>query len=117
LQWFWLRHGHLAEGRAWLAQALELVPTVGQCQEPAANHAQLRALNGAGLLARAQGDYAAAERLFQTSLVLARKLDETAAIADAFYWLAVNAVDLGDRERGFTLIEESLALWRQVGDP
>jgi predicted ATPase len=117
LHWFWWRHGHASEGRAWLARALELDDRLGTSREPAAQHARLDALKGAAILARGQGEYEAAETFCTAMLALAQEVNDPAAKADALYWGGFNAVALGDSERGSSLIEESLSLWRQVGDP
>jgi hypothetical protein len=63
---FWLVHGHLREGRRWLAAVLAgsrgALPAV-----------QAPALSGAGALAEDQGDYAAARAFFEASLALRRE--------------------------------------------
>jgi tetratricopeptide (TPR) repeat protein len=107
----------VTEGRTWLARTLELDTRLGALSAPAASDARLRALKAAGVLARAQGAYAPAEKFFAASLALSQELDDTAATADALYWVAVNGYDFGHRERYRALIEESLALWRRIGDP
>jgi predicted ATPase/class 3 adenylate cyclase len=108
---FWDTHGYSGEGRGWLEQALA---------HPACYQAPptlwLKALNGAGTLARRQSDYVRATELFEQGLALSRASGET-------WWRAVllNALGLtvrrqGDYARALGLLEESLALSRDVGD-
>ena len=55
LQRFWWTRGHLSEGQEWSARALGHGDTHQRTQERA------NTLNGAGVLARMQGDYASAQ--------------------------------------------------------
>ena len=114
---FWRAHGHLAEGRTWLARALDRDARLGSASSPATKQARLRALQGSGVLARQQGDYHAGEALFVASLALARELKDVVATADSLYWLGSTLFRLGDDQRARALAEESLALWRQLGNP
>jgi predicted ATPase/DNA-binding winged helix-turn-helix (wHTH) protein len=66
----WRLHGHLAEGREWLARLLDAFPIDGPTRERA------RGLRAAATLATPQGDYAAAERLLQESVALYREIDD-----------------------------------------
>jgi hypothetical protein len=56
-------------------------------------------------------------QLFSACLMLARELDDTAAIADGLYWIGATVVHLGDLQRHRQLNADSIVLWRQVGDP
>lgn len=107
---FWDMHGHFTEGRRWLEQALALpdhnVP-------PAV---RLKAINGAGTLARRQSDLAPAKAWFEAGLALSRESGEQ-------FWTAVllNALGLlvrrqGDLARATALFEESLELSRAIGN-
>ena len=55
--WFWYVRGYLGEGRGWLSRMLLATPP----GEPTAA-ARAKALDGAGILARQQSDYAARKR-------------------------------------------------------
>jgi non-specific serine/threonine protein kinase len=112
---FWWAHGHLAEGRTWLARALELDAQLGSKNATATEQARLCALEASGVLARQQADYHVAESLFMASLPLARELKDTVAIAGSLYWLGSTLFRLGDEQRARALSEESLALYRQLG--
>ena len=114
---FWWMRGHVAEGRTWLARALDVDARsgAGACSEE--RPARMRALKASGVLARQQGDYREAETFFSASLALAREVNESAAIADSLYWLGSTLFWLGDEQRARTAAEESLVLWRQLGNP
>jgi predicted ATPase len=107
---FWESREHLAEGRDRLAKLLKIAgaekPTI----------ARLRAVFAAGILAREQGDYAAAYDLIADSLDIARKLNDKKCIATALNALAVNAQDRAELQDSHALFEESLAVCRELGD-
>jgi predicted ATPase/DNA-binding CsgD family transcriptional regulator len=69
LQPFWFRRGHWSEGRRWLEEALAL-----DTDATPAPAIRAKALYGAGLLARFQGDSARARMLCEQSLALYRHL-------------------------------------------
>src|SRR5438128_10307023 len=106
LRWFWWRGGHVTEGRGWLARALHLDTRLGTADDMTAKRARMRALRGAGVLARAQGDFADPEQSSRASVTLARELDDAAALADGLYWLGYSATYLGQCETAYALMEE-----------
>ncbi len=84
LQRFWLRYGHLEEGRRWLA----LTRAAGSSAAlPVA--LQIRLLNSEGNIAVSQADYPAARQLFADALALAEYSDDQQGIAFALAGLAV----------------------------
>ncbi len=103
----WFRHAHYREGRQWLQEIL-----AGADLPPPARATMLY---GAGALARTQHDLAAAETLLEESLLLARELGETHAIARVLIDLGVVVAGRGELERAETLYEEAVTLWRAVG--
>ena len=107
---FWDMHGHFTEGRRWLEQALALP---AHDLQPAL---RLKAINGAGTLARRQSDYARSAALFEGGLALSRSAGER-------YWTAVllNGLGLLGRRQGdfagaTARYEESLELSRALGN-
>src|SRR5262249_29497658 len=72
---FWEVRGYTTEGRANLAEALGRERAAGRTSERA------RALNGAGVLAWRQGDYAAARTFYEESLAIQRELENRGGIA------------------------------------
>jgi predicted ATPase/class 3 adenylate cyclase len=110
LRWFWVFHGHLSEGRAWLDRVLAV------SGEPGPLH--VGAFAAAGHLARHLGDYPRAVALQEASLELARRPQDRRGEALALLELGVLAsFTEGNIVREAALTEESLALWRTLGDP
>jgi len=107
---FWSVRGYLGEGRGWVSGLLAAA-TGGQ-----AAAARAKALNGAGGLARHQGDNAAARALFEQSLAIYRELGDRQRIAFSLNNLGVVADDQGDYPAARALHEESLAIQRELGD-
>jgi tetratricopeptide (TPR) repeat protein len=99
---FWMRKGHLDEGRRQLDRLLA-------AGDPPAN---LRAagLYGAGVLAFRQGDEETARRLFEESEELARSSGDDAALAAALGGLSRVALRAGDPARTRELALEALEL-------
>lgn len=112
---FWASHWHLSEGRRWLAEISQLaqVSTGPEAITPAQ---QAMLLHVSGNLARAQGDYTAAERLYQDCLTLRRRLDDTHGIAGALHNLGIIAYERGQYGQAAALLTEALAGIRRTGD-
>jgi DNA-binding CsgD family transcriptional regulator/tetratricopeptide (TPR) repeat protein len=108
LAWFWRLHGHMSEGRRWLRSALTANP------DPSS--ARLKALNGAGLIAYAQGDYADARGLFEEGLVLAVQLNDPRAAGWAHHGLGRAAYGQRDYARAVAAFEASLLCFQETGD-
>jgi predicted ATPase/transcriptional regulator with XRE-family HTH domain len=104
----WEKHGHWSEGRRWLARVLEH----GQGAPARLCEA---ALNGAGVLAYRQGDYAQATRLYEASLAARRELGDRRGMGATLNNLSLVAYDQGDYARATALCEEALALFREIG--
>jgi tetratricopeptide (TPR) repeat protein len=106
---FWSTRGHVREGRARLERALALAGDT-----PASSRAE--ALAAAGILARAQGDTAAARRHLGDALAVFRTLGDRASVARVLNRLA-NAVSTeGDAAAALPLYRESLREARAQGD-
>jgi predicted ATPase/Tfp pilus assembly protein PilF len=103
---FWLVHGHLSEGRYWVSEALAAAG--GSTVERA------RALEGAGLLAEAQGAYEDATRLLAASLALWREVGDQAGAARALANQGLVAGWQGDFGRARAFLDEALALFRAL---
>jgi predicted ATPase/transcriptional regulator with XRE-family HTH domain len=109
LPWFWEVRGYLAEGRRWLEELLaggEAAPADVRCS----------ALDGAGVLARNQGDLAAAIRLHKQSVALARELNDEPLIARSLNGLAIAVAWAGDLPQAQALFEEGLELQQKLGN-
>jgi len=105
---FWWTRSYVAEGRQWLERALAVAP----------HHDQwwIRAANGAGVLARTQGDYERARALFQEAATHARASGRNDDLAFALGSLGMVAENQGNYDEGERLLEQGLALYRSVGD-
>ena len=99
---FWMRKGHLDEGRHHLDRLLD-------AGEPPA-HLRAAGLAGAGTLAFRQGDDEAAERLFEESARLARGAGDEAVLASALGGLSRVALRAGDPGRTRELALQALGL-------
>ena len=109
LGWFWLTHGHLAEGRSRVADALT--------RSPAAGASRARALTAAGSLTARGGDADAGRTLLSEGIDLWCDLgdrDELASALDALGWLLV--YDAGDDRGSLDAFERSLELRRELAD-
>ncbi|MBI2761497.1 MAG: tetratricopeptide repeat protein [Chloroflexi bacterium] len=109
LSWFWWVRGYLGEGRRWITALL----AHGDHAPP---DVLATALQGAGLLAREQGDYDEAIRLLERGLALRRELGGLAGIAGSLNNLGATAGARGDHARAQALFDESLPLLRELGD-
>jgi predicted ATPase len=110
LRQFWFMRGYLSEGRMRLEEILARPATTLSLV------AQAQALNSAGLLARYQADYAAAQAHIRASLAIQRQLGDEKGIADALSNLGYVTLHQGDDGAAGILYEESLAINRQLGN-
>lgn len=109
LRIFWHLRGYWSEGRGRLARAL-----AEACEETSAC---ARALNGAGLLAWDQAEYAPALTFFEKSLALWRKLDHKAGIATSLNYLGAVAWRQGEYAAARVALEEALTVGREASLP
>ena len=105
---YWVTRGNLTEGRALMAEALAAGDAPPELRRDA--------LDGAGVLAGEQGDFAAAREQFEAMLALAREHGTPARVARAYSNLGNLALYEGDTDEAIRLYEESTALWRGTGD-
>ncbi|HKP53612.1 MAG TPA: tetratricopeptide repeat protein [Chloroflexia bacterium] len=109
LTMFWYRRGHLSEGRYYLVSALERGASASVAIRG-------KALNGAGTLAYAQGDYDEAKSLYTESLAAHRAVGDQKAIARALNNLGLIASNQGDYAAARSLYGNSLEIWHDLGD-
>ncbi|MCW5853406.1 MAG: tetratricopeptide repeat protein [Anaerolineae bacterium] len=105
---FWSIRGLLSEGGGWLDQCLARSP-----DSPRLTRA--KALYGAGIFARLQGDDARAADCFETSLAFTRTADRFLA-ASTLNNLAGLVSQQADYDHARALLEEALALFRTLDD-
>jgi predicted ATPase len=108
---FWLFRGHRREGRDWLARALAQSRITDV--DPAT---RVRALVGAGFLARNQGDYRRATDLANASLALSRASGDRRSAAMARWLLGYVALARGEYERAEAHAGQARALFQELGD-
>jgi len=109
LGWFWLSHGHLAEGRRRLADVLTRSTATGP--------ARARSLTASGALTARCGDADQGRTFLTEGIGLWRDLgdrDELASALDALGWLLV--YDAGDDPGSLDAFEQSLELRRELHD-
>ena len=112
---FWSVRGEYGEGRQSLRRALERDQGSPNQGSPLAS-ARAKALHGAGALAHSQGDYSAAQPLYEESLTLRRRSGDTRGIAESLGGLGNAARDRGDYVTARALFEESQGLFRELGN-
>jgi non-specific serine/threonine protein kinase len=110
---FWRQRGHVREGRAWLAQALDARGQDGPEHQPG-QLVSARALNGAGVLARGAGDFVAARPLLTESLALFEMLGADEPIANTEQNLGHVLFRLGERAIARAHLESSLERLRRL---
>ena len=106
---YWEINGHLAEGRRWLAQVLDLTGSA-----PAAVRA--RAFKAAGNLARDQGDFSTAIEFHRRAHALFMEAGDAAGIAAAFNNMGAVELDRGDVQAAIAHFESSLEHFTGLND-
>jgi predicted ATPase/class 3 adenylate cyclase len=110
---YWHRFpGHVAEGRAWHDRALQALGS-----EVTDSEQVVDALHGQGDMALVQNDVEASSRSLQWALEMAYRLGDLTRACRESNTLGLARRAAGDAVGAQTLIESSLAMARQVGDP
>jgi tetratricopeptide (TPR) repeat protein len=105
-----MMRGHVAEGREWYARALAAADASDR------SAVRAKALNGAGLLAYHQLDYAAARRQHEECLAIRRELGDRRGVAVSLNNLGIVALDQVDLALARSVHEESLQIARELGN-
>jgi predicted ATPase/class 3 adenylate cyclase len=105
---FWYQHGHAAEGRRWLQQAIELASD--DARAPLAN-----VTYWLGVMLQLQDKLGAALPVLGRSLALWRDLGDREGQARALNSLAITHRLLGDLDAARPLLEDSIAIARELG--
>jgi predicted ATPase/class 3 adenylate cyclase len=106
---FWQQRGHLAEGGRWFEEVLAIPSGQGRTRTRA------KALTGAAGISWWQQDRESAGACYGEALAVERDLGDPARTAEALYNYAF-VVAGDDLEAATRLLEESLDLFRRVGD-
>jgi predicted ATPase/class 3 adenylate cyclase len=107
---FWMLRSHLAEGRRWLTDALELTSEDG----PTA--ARAKALMALGSITYWQNDFSATGEHYAGALELFRSLGDRTGVAEGLYNLGFVHLIKRDPASARRRYEESRALAREMGD-
>jgi predicted ATPase len=108
---FWASRGYVNEGHVWLERILKATKS--------STRASLRAkaFSAAGMLATISGEYDGAASLYTESLKLYQEGGEAQGRALSQQWLGWIALRKhGDVQRARSMLEESSALFRKMGD-
>src|SRR5262249_11772272 len=108
---FWETHGHLSEGREWYQMALTQEQGAGGRTKTRA-----KVLNGAGVLAYRQGEYAVARACYEESLAIGREIRDWQSITAPLNNLGIVAYEQGDYLSARAYLAESLAMDREAED-
>jgi tetratricopeptide (TPR) repeat protein len=100
---------HHNEGREWLEKVLSL-------PGPQSPPLRARALNGAGVLARGQGDFEKASTFLTECLEIQRSLQDKNGIANVLNSLGILSHSQGDHAKAIDHYQESLKYRREIGD-
>jgi predicted ATPase/DNA-binding SARP family transcriptional activator len=106
---FWQVRGYWSEGRARLEAMVSRPDATGRTA------ARAEALWALGALTSYQGDYAAAQPVFEEALTIRRELSDQAGAALALASLGNIALRQGNHGAACSLFEESLAIRRKLG--
>ena len=110
LERFWEIHGHVSEGREWLARVLD------RAEASKATALQAMTLIAASRLASLQDDLTAMSAFCEKSLRICQALGEKRGVADSLHYLGQVAFTQCDFVRARSLYEESLAIRQELGD-
>ncbi|NTV62959.1 MAG: tetratricopeptide repeat protein, partial [Oscillochloris sp.] len=106
---YWYMRGMLCEGRRWLEQLLALPPT-------GSPSVRAHALDGLGILAWRQGEYAQAEVWLDAALALYRAAPNRRGEARVLGHIGMVTAERGAFAQALTSYEASLPLYRALGD-
>jgi len=110
LAFYWILRGSEREGRTWLEGMLERTDGTDR------SAARGQALLGAGWVAWAEGDYAAASLRAEESLSIARVREDKRAIGIAEWLLGLVRMGQRNSAAAMPLLEESRTLFKDLGD-
>lgn len=111
LSWYWFLQSRLQEGRSWLERAL------ARADHTHPNLALGRALNGAALLAVAQGDMPIAEAWAQEGKDIFQTLGNQTWSAYILLVLGAIRISQGEPVQARETLQEGLKLYHEVGSP
>ncbi|MEI6046793.1 MAG: tetratricopeptide repeat protein, partial [Chloroflexota bacterium] len=111
---FWIKHGHLSEGRQWLEALLSRYTLVNTRPELIQFRAELA--RGAGTIAYIQGDYSRARTMYGEAMEVWRQTGDKRNLLAVLNNVAIVENVEGHYEQARALLEESLVIARELGD-
>jgi non-specific serine/threonine protein kinase len=105
----WELRSYLSEGQYWYGLALSRKADVP-------SDLRAKALHGAGVLARGQGDLKRAREYLEEAIRLRRELGDELMLGVSLKHLGNVYIDMGDRTKARDLYDESLYIRRALGD-
>jgi tetratricopeptide (TPR) repeat protein len=118
---FWIFRSYLTEGREWLNAALAQSAAAASSSSAAGGGSQaemrLNLFHGLGILARIQGDYAAAREIYEQYLAESRAAGNDRRLALSSNGLGTILRLQGERSAARECFEEGLRLSRRSNDP
>ena len=105
---FWHASGHLAEGRSWLEDLLELTG--------ASDASRAKGLSGLAGLAYWQGDYLTARHSYEEAVGIYRRLGDRLGEAHALFGLSTTLIWLDDDAGGSLLVDQARQLYEELGE-
>jgi predicted ATPase/transcriptional regulator with XRE-family HTH domain len=117
---FWYVRGSVAEGRSWLDAALDAQESWGGLNSGSGEdhtgwERRSDTLKEVGTLAWLQGDYPAARRYYEESLVISRRLGDRLGVAKGLNNLGNICNEEDDLESARRYYEESLVIAQEMG--
>ncbi|MEI6043189.1 MAG: tetratricopeptide repeat protein [Chloroflexota bacterium] len=111
---FWIKHGHLSEGRQWLEALLSRPTFVDTKPELIQFRAELA--RGAGTIAYIQGDYSRARTRYGEAMEVWRQTGDKRNLLTVLNNIAIVENLEGHYEQAKALLEESLTVARELGN-
>jgi tetratricopeptide (TPR) repeat protein len=108
LNWFWYRRGHLGLARQWLSELIEQ-------HDDSTPELHARALQSLGWFTFLTGDWRAACKLYERSLLISRQIGDTTTEAYALSNLGVVERWLGNTDSGDALVVKAVQIARTQG--
>lgn len=111
--WFWIYRGYWSECRAWQATALQLLARSGAQGE----HLRGPILFGLAMLDYFHREYPAAEAKLAECAALAHAQGDQRGVALTSLYIGLNHFRRGQLAVARAALDESVARWRDLGDP
>lgn len=106
---YWMRHGHLAEGRRWIQAAMDAVPNGFEL-------ARARSAYGGAVLANLLGDWAGAKALAEIGMELGRTAGDRLSVGGSLLAHGRPLLAMGDVEGARANFVEAAEIGKSIGE-